>query len=682
MEERKNCENLHNTIHMWILKNKKIDRTRSKNKKKNITFFKYIDILKIEQFKQAGITLVALVITIIVLLILAGVTISLALGGNGLLSRTIDASLKTKESQEKETIHMAALAAISKNKEIELTATELQEELNEEEAVVYDLNTELKVKMKSNRIYTVDLDGNIKDMSQKNENTKKTLVAQLADSSYGTEENQYQITCIEDLVDFSYKVNGIVAKEDGTLEYTSNRNSFANKYVVLINNLDFKSAASYENFERTDYGDINGNGEVEILLKELTTGKGWIPIGGYGQNGAGRLNGTLNGNNKTINNLYINNEDETSNVGLIGIINSIVIQNLTVKGDIHCNSAYAAGIVGYVEYNGVRTIKNCSFEGNIENIRDNIRTYTSGIIAYESRNINIEKCSSKGIIKGKFNVSGIIGAGKANITECHNESSITGESNDGYSSLGGIIAGGGGSNVTNCYNTGYLQGPRHVGGIVGSSASKIENCYNEGTIKGGGNIGGIAGKIGENQKIIKCYNFGNISGGSNIGGILGYSWISNGIVVERSYNKGTVEGTNYIGGIGGYIGHISSYNSIYNCINEGKIVGNIVSGIVWGTNDNIKVVSCYNIGELEGKTKYGVTYKGNVENCYYLTDRGNSNEKAIEVTSEQLMNYAPILDKAFEIDNENNTITIDEETKQGVWINGEEGKYPQIIMDN
>lgn len=37
--------------------------------------------------KQNGITLVALVITIIVLLILAGVTISLTLGENGLLSR-------------------------------------------------------------------------------------------------------------------------------------------------------------------------------------------------------------------------------------------------------------------------------------------------------------------------------------------------------------------------------------------------------------------------------------------------------------------------------------------------------------------------------------------------------------------------------------------------------------------
>lgn len=40
---------------------------------------------------QKGITLVALVITIIVLLILAGVTIALTLGDNGLLQRTQEA---------------------------------------------------------------------------------------------------------------------------------------------------------------------------------------------------------------------------------------------------------------------------------------------------------------------------------------------------------------------------------------------------------------------------------------------------------------------------------------------------------------------------------------------------------------------------------------------------------------
>lgn len=40
---------------------------------------------------QKGITLVALVITIIVLLILAGVTLSLTLGDNGLLKRSQEA---------------------------------------------------------------------------------------------------------------------------------------------------------------------------------------------------------------------------------------------------------------------------------------------------------------------------------------------------------------------------------------------------------------------------------------------------------------------------------------------------------------------------------------------------------------------------------------------------------------
>ncbi len=41
--------------------------------------------------QQKGITLVALIITIIVLLILAGVTISLVLGDNGILNHAEDA---------------------------------------------------------------------------------------------------------------------------------------------------------------------------------------------------------------------------------------------------------------------------------------------------------------------------------------------------------------------------------------------------------------------------------------------------------------------------------------------------------------------------------------------------------------------------------------------------------------
>ena len=51
-----------------------------------------------------GITLIALIITIIVLLILAGVSISMVVGENGVLNRAQDASQKTKFASEKEAI--------------------------------------------------------------------------------------------------------------------------------------------------------------------------------------------------------------------------------------------------------------------------------------------------------------------------------------------------------------------------------------------------------------------------------------------------------------------------------------------------------------------------------------------------------------------------------------------------
>lgn len=51
---------------------------------------------------EKGITLVALVVTIIVLLILASVSISLVLGDNGIITRAREASTKTTEAQANE----------------------------------------------------------------------------------------------------------------------------------------------------------------------------------------------------------------------------------------------------------------------------------------------------------------------------------------------------------------------------------------------------------------------------------------------------------------------------------------------------------------------------------------------------------------------------------------------------
>lgn len=52
--------------------------------------------------KNQGITLIALVITVIVLLILAGVTIATLTGDNGILTRAQEAKNKTEQAQKEE----------------------------------------------------------------------------------------------------------------------------------------------------------------------------------------------------------------------------------------------------------------------------------------------------------------------------------------------------------------------------------------------------------------------------------------------------------------------------------------------------------------------------------------------------------------------------------------------------
>ena len=80
-----------------------------------------------------GITLIALVVTIIVLLILAGVAINLSIGNNGLFSRAKDAVEKHLEAEAKERLELA-LANISFDKNTktvndEYIDTELEKEV-------------------------------------------------------------------------------------------------------------------------------------------------------------------------------------------------------------------------------------------------------------------------------------------------------------------------------------------------------------------------------------------------------------------------------------------------------------------------------------------------------------------------------------------------------------------------
>ena len=57
--------------------------------------------------KSKGITLVALIITIIILLILSGVTISMILGENGIINKAKNAKNNTNRSKFEENIEIA-----------------------------------------------------------------------------------------------------------------------------------------------------------------------------------------------------------------------------------------------------------------------------------------------------------------------------------------------------------------------------------------------------------------------------------------------------------------------------------------------------------------------------------------------------------------------------------------------
>ena len=84
-----------------------------------------------EKLNNRGITLIALVITIIVLLILAGVSIAMLTGENGILTQAQNAKNDTEEAQDKEKINLAVSEAqIGDNEYQKLDTNNLQEAID------------------------------------------------------------------------------------------------------------------------------------------------------------------------------------------------------------------------------------------------------------------------------------------------------------------------------------------------------------------------------------------------------------------------------------------------------------------------------------------------------------------------------------------------------------------------
>ena len=79
--------------------------------------------------KESGITIIALIVTIVVLLILAGVSISLIIKRNGIISKAEVAKQETEIADEKEKINLSALAAQANNEDAVIRRNDFDKEL-------------------------------------------------------------------------------------------------------------------------------------------------------------------------------------------------------------------------------------------------------------------------------------------------------------------------------------------------------------------------------------------------------------------------------------------------------------------------------------------------------------------------------------------------------------------------
>ena len=203
--------------------------------------------------------------------------------------------------------------------------------------------------------------------------------------------DKLKIKTAEDLVCLSNLVN-------------SGKN-FSGKEIYLLSDLNLSSSGSYTNSNNKLYGDINGNETVEGLLTELTTGKGFKPIGDSTHSFSGKLTGYA----FTISNLMINRPEE-SYIGLFGNANAAItglkIRNANVIGNDYVG--LIAGTYSYGGYNDGPGLTNLDIQGTVSG-----HNYVGGLVGYGNSYTRTKDIIFTGSITGNNYVAAIM-AGSGN----------------------------------------------------------------------------------------------------------------------------------------------------------------------------------------------------------------------------------------------------------------------------
>ena len=503
-------------------------------KEKNDNLTRKNTLRKIKK-QVKGITLIALVVTIIVLLILAGIALNLTIGENGLFTRAKNAVETYGKSEEKQSLEFAVASCKMKN-------------VNSSKIMKEDLENEIKNEF-----------GNDKDF----------LVTDNEDGSFLVNMNDTKRMYYIDEV-------GKIIEQNKMLKIST-----ANELKAFRD--DVNSGNTYEDWYVYLTNDIT-----------LDSGEEWKPIGELVNNASNpydnvntnRFKGIFNGYGYEINGIYINTDDKVQ--GLFGLLDEGIIKNVGIGEQCKIIGGNAtAGIVGYL-YNGSK-VYNCYNKSDIDG------NFSGGIVGAANLNTTILNCYNNGNISGYQNTGGIIGNldAKSNVFGCYNNGKIIVE-NYGAGGIAGNTDNS--STIEKSYNTetAQISGNRLIGDIVGqnNNGSTVKLCYNSGRIIGiEQNIGGIVGKNFVNAKLQDCYNIGIVNGKEQIGGIIGYNQDSE---VSRCYNIGNITSsdTSYVGGIAGRV--LGNSLVQMNYLEKGKVNsgdGYAIDGIETLTSNEMKMLN-------------------------------------------------------------------------------------------
>ena len=212
--------------------------------------------------KQKGITLIALVVTIIVLLILAGVSIAMLTGNNGILTQGKRAKEETTVGHEKEAVQMAYAGAKAKKLGEEVTAEDVNEQLtiNGENATATEGTNKIIVTFTSGKVYTIDQSGKITQKTP----AKKGTLAYMYEKAEGCTKTDGSCTNAEHLHIGDY-VN-LANPEEGKIDISATDSGMDNAGLEGITAQTFEiSKTNNKNQLNWRVLGENENGEIELI---------------------------------------------------------------------------------------------------------------------------------------------------------------------------------------------------------------------------------------------------------------------------------------------------------------------------------------------------------------------------------------------------------------------------------